>query len=398
MIRMAVIWHRLGPYHHARLRAAAERVELVGIEMSGEDKTYGWDKVTGSDGFCRVTVFPRCDCDTRPRSEIVTRLRAALDVIRPDVLAIPSWGEKYALAALAWSVSTGTSNVVMNESNEGDKRRRWWIEWAKRRIVSLFQAGLASSEGVPTYLEILGMPKERVFLGYNAVDNDYFARGAAEARRDVPRVRSELRLPEHYFVASARFVEKKNLPRLLDAFAKYRELAGRRAWDLVLLGDGALRPSLEQQRDALSLGGRVLMPGFKQYGELPTYYGLAQAFILPSTEEQWGNVVNESMACGLPVLVSERAGCAHTLVCNGVNGFTFDPYDAAGLAKLMLKFSEGEVDLVAMGRASRQIISRWTPNTFAEGLVKAAECALSQPKPRAGAFDRLLLSALIRVR
>ena len=65
MIRLAVIWHRLGPYHHARLRAAAQRVELTAIEMSGEDNTNAWDKVTGSDGFRRLTIFAACDCDTR---------------------------------------------------------------------------------------------------------------------------------------------------------------------------------------------------------------------------------------------------------------------------------------------------------------------------------------------
>jgi 1,2-diacylglycerol 3-alpha-glucosyltransferase len=55
--------------------------------------------------------------------------------------------------------------------------------------------------------------------------------------------------------------------------------------------------------------------------------GLASAFIQASTTEQWGLVVNEAMASGLPVLVSERCGCAPDLVKNGVNGYTFDPYD-----------------------------------------------------------------------
>ena len=103
------------------------------------------------------------------------------------------------------------------------------------------------------------------------------------------------------------------------------------------------------------------------------------------------------MACGLPVLVSTRCGCARTLVRNGGNGFTFDPLDVGGLAKLMLKFSDGEVDLVAMGQASRKIIGHWTPDTFADNFVKAAECALSQPKPSTTCFERLLLSAAIRL-
>ena len=81
------------------------------------------------------------------------------------------------------------------------------------------------------------------------------------------------------------------------------------------------------------------MPGFKQYDELPIYYGLAGAFIHASTTEQWGLVVNEAMAAGLPVIVSERCGCAPDLVENGRNGFTFDPYDVDALTHLMLKMA-----------------------------------------------------------
>jgi glycosyltransferase involved in cell wall biosynthesis len=110
-------------------------------------------------------------------------------------------------------------------------------------LVSHFQAGVVGSKENGSYLELLGMPNERVFEGFAVLDNEHFARGAAHARRDAARRRSELRLPERYFLASARFDEKKNLPRLLDAFARYRRLAGERAWDLVLLGDGAPRPA-----------------------------------------------------------------------------------------------------------------------------------------------------------
>jgi hypothetical protein len=97
------------------------------------------------------------------------------------------------------------------------------------------------------------------------------------------------------------------------------------------------------------------------------------------------------------VLIPERYGCAGTLVRNGVNGFLFDPLDAGGLAKLMLKVSNGEVGLAAMGQASREIISYWTPEAFAESLVRAAECALSQPKPYATVLERLLLWTAVRL-
>ena len=75
--------------------------------------------------------------------------------------------------------------------------------------------------------------------------------------------------------------------------------------------------SCERERSALGLDNDVIFPGFIQYDELPAYYGLAKAFIHASTVEQWGLVVNEALAAGLPVLVSERCGCAPDLVREG---------------------------------------------------------------------------------
>ena len=162
-------------------------------------------------------------------------------------------------------------------------------------------------------------------------------------------------------------------------------------WHLVVLGDGTLRGELEQRVAALGLGTRVLMPGFKQYPDLPLYYGLAQAFILASTTEQWGLVVNEAMASGLPVLVSERCGCAHDLVQPGVNGYTFDPRDVSALTGVMVRLAENEDERRAMGEASANLIEAWSPDVFAGNLIELAEMVKRSPRPQTGWVDRLLL-------
>src|SRR5207237_10914146 len=118
-----------------------------------------------------------------------------------------------------------------------------------------------------------------VLDGYDVVDNDYFAAGAAAARANAARVRAALGLPERYFLACNRFVGKKNLPTLIAAFAQYRRAAASGGWDLVLVGDGPLRPQLEKQIREPGLGAAVGLPGFKQYDELPAYSGLAAAFV-----------------------------------------------------------------------------------------------------------------------
>ncbi len=125
----------------------------------------------------------------------------------------------------------------------------------KRRLVGLYSAALVGGSRHADYLVQLGFPRERIFFGYDAVDNGYFIAETDKVRADGDPVRARLRLPERYFLASARFVEKKNLPRLLEAYARYRALsaeAGCTPWALVLLGDGEGRAELERAREALA--------------------------------------------------------------------------------------------------------------------------------------------------
>jgi glycosyltransferase involved in cell wall biosynthesis len=162
----------------------------------------------------------------------------------------------------------------------------------------------------------------------------------------------------------------------------------------VIVGDGELRAELEAACVRLGLAGHVLLPGAKRYDELPVYYGLASAFIHVSTTEQWGLVVNEAMASGLPVLVSNRCGCAVDLVEEGRNGYLFDPYKALTLPTIMQRLAVSGPALEDMGRASQQIIALWSTETFANNLARAAEVALSTKPPRAGVIDWLLLVLL----
>jgi glycosyltransferase involved in cell wall biosynthesis len=115
-----------------------------------------------------------------------------------------------------------------------------------------------------------------------------------------------------------------------------------------------------------------------------------------STTEQWGLVVNEAMAAGLPVLVSNACGCTPELVADGRNGYSFDPFDQKALATLLLRLAADDCDRQAMGNASREIVKRWSPDTFAEGLVGAAADALIAPRVRPRLIDRGVLWALGR--
>ena len=227
------------------------------------------------------------------------------------------------------------------------------------------------------------------------MENAYFHRRAEAIRSDAGKIRRQYDLPQDYFLASARFVEKKNLPRLLEAYAIYRGSSEDPA-SLVLLGDGPLRSALEAKRDALDLRDCVVMPGFKQVADLPAYYTLARAFVHPSTIEPWGLVVNEAMACGLPVLVSNKCGCAPELVRDGVNGFTFDPLDVEEMARHMARVSAPGFPRATFGEKSGEIVAEWCPDRFARGLSQAIEAALGLPPVSSSSVESGLLWILQR--
>jgi len=397
MISVAIIFDNFGPYHVARLEAASTVCDLLAIEVAGASEVYAWENISTSGKWKRITLIENTTSRSVSTSELVQRLERALEQFKPGVVVVPGWASPAAWGAMHWCVQRRVPLICMSESTEWDEPRVGWKEWVKGKLVGLFASALVGGKRHSDYLIKLGMAAERIFLGYDAVDNYFFSNNAVEIRANDGEVRRQKGLPRDYFLASARFVEKKNLPRLLEAYALYRSSCQEPTrWSLVLLGDGSLRSALEAKRDALGLGDHVMMPGFKQVADLPGYYALAGAFLHPSTVEPWGLVVNEAMASGLPVLVSNRCGCALELVSEGVNGFTFDPLDVEEIAQKMLRLSAPDFPRTAFGKKSEEIVAEWGPERFALGLSQAIEAAQASPPVSPTWVALLLLWVLMR--
>lgn len=368
----------LGPYHMARLEALGTVRDTLAIELAARSGVYDWDRVEGGASFERRTLFDVGDSSHVDDDRMERAIWDALDSHLPDVAFIPGWKAHAALSALRWCLARRRASVVLSESTRWDHPRIGWRESVKRSVVRLFGAGLVGGAPHRDYLMELGMPRSAIALGYDAVDNRHFAAGAAAARASGSRLRGRLDLPPRYFLASARFVPIKNLIGLLEAFARFRRLRPNSATALVLLGDGGERPLLEARSAELGLADSVSMPGFKQYRELPPYYGLADAFVHVSRVEPWGLVVNEAMAARLPVVVSRQCGCASTLVRDGDNGFCTSSDDADEIATRLAQLDDDEALRSRMGARSSEIIANWGPSRFAAGALEAAELAMDR--------------------
>jgi glycosyltransferase involved in cell wall biosynthesis len=389
-VKLAVLFDNFGPYHLARLKAVAAEVDLLALECFARSRDYGWNRPEEARDLPSVTLFAADGGALPGPAAFAGRISAELRRFAPDVVAVPGWSSRAAFSLLACARAAGVPAVAMSESTARDEPRVFLKEAVKRRVARLYAAALVGGAPHARYAAALGFPEAALFTGYDAVDNAWFMKAAEDRRR-----KGSPPFPAPFFLASNRFIAKKNLPRLLNAYARYRAKAGT-PWALVLLGDGPMRPEIEAQAARLGLAGALHMPGFVQYEALPDYYAFAGAFIHASTSEQWGLVVNEAMASGLPVIVSNRCGCCEDLVEDGVNGFTFDPFDEDRLATLMARMAADRCDRQAMGEAGRGRIGKWGPEAFAEGLKKAASYALGVPRRPLQRVDAALLRILAR--
>jgi len=368
----------------ANFQAVAERLVLTLIELDPKPSTIADPE------FYNFNVRS----SRSGRHSRVARVEGHLDDASPDAVLTLGWYGLKNMIALRWAAKTKTPAILCTDSNQFDFVRRSLGETVKRSLVRHYGVGWAAGQYSRNYLHTLEMDPQRIVVGpVDTIDNAHFHAGAEAARAQADTLRQRYRLPESYFLAANRLSPEKNVLGLLQAYDIYRRRTPNSPWRLVIVGEGSQRRQIEQRILELGLSELVVLAGLASFDVLPVYYGLANAFILASTKEPWGVVVNEAAAAGLPLLVSNRAGSAPHLIRESINGFSFDPANATEMAVRMCDIPNGKVARDAMGQASRRIVDGWTPERYADSLFKAVQRAMSMPLPNPSTIDRLLTNA-----
>ena len=390
--KVAIVWSNYGPYHYARFEAARRVMKSVvlAVEIGSVSSTHEWLASEDSRGK-KITLFPEQRDDVPSALATYIRALAVFRQERVKVVLIPSYWPATSFAMLLAARAAGAKTVMMNESHAATAKAAGIFAIIKRHLVRKYDAALVGGTRHKEYFSALGLASEKIVFGYDAVDNNYFVRAADEARTQAVVLRARYGLPRRYFLNVGRMVWKKNLEILVDAYKQVHARLGADCPRLVLVGSGNLESALLQRCTQggltvlqLTSAAQMVRPseadiifmGFRQVQDLPVLYALASAFVLPSRAEEWGLVVNEAMACGLPVLVSRVAGCAPDLIKPGENGFLFDPFDASELAGYLEIIAREPALTDSMGAASRRIIADWGCERFAAGAQRAVEIAM----------------------
>ncbi len=388
-IRIGILFAQFAAYHVDRIQAVARRfhgrAELIAVEVASRSKAYAWEPSEEVEGVTKLTLFPGQNFED---IGLVCRWWAQFRALRRcDVVLVGVGYGGLDIIALSWTLRLwGVQLVLLNDSKFDDRPREASIELGKTAILSCYYAAIVAGQRHMAYLRFLGFHKRRILPGFDSVDTDRIrAEGQAFAAS------ASINQAERPFIFVGRFVPKKNLPTLLEAFAIYVARTARPPRRLQLIGAGQLEPDLRAQCDRLGISGLVEFAGFLGAGEVSARLTASLALVLPSSEDQWGLVVNEAVAAGLPVIVSSAAGSRDLLVRSPVNGFVFEPGSSEALAAALVALAEDEALWIRMSAAS---LSRsWFGDS--ERFADAVQC-LIEPDAAASADSIARLIAELR--
>ena len=218
-----------------------------------------------------------------------------------------------------------------------------------------------------------GAAPEKVFIAPNIINNDvFFAKSSAFKQRGA-QLKDDLHLGNNMIVLFVgELNERKGVRFLLRAFTKLK--SERENTTLVIIGDGELKSKLIQLVSNESLT-HIVFTGWISEEEKIKYYAIADLFVLPTLSDVWGLVVNEAMACGLPIVTTTAAGCASDMIVEGENGFIVEPQNVDALHEAMRRIVYDELR-EKMGEKSYEILrTRFSLDNAVNGFLDAIQFA-----------------------
>ncbi len=322
------------------------------VLIAGKEESYGWDgegfesqyggvpvqvlsptfRGLGLRGYFKISTL-----------KTTVKFFVTLLKLRPKMVLVGGYDRPESMAAaftgwlFRWRVG------VMHDSRFNDAEsfsKSVVLERLKSLVVRRYQFFMCSGQECVDYSRFLGGRKKPAYRGgWNVVDNVAIGEAADDGSADAAIYQHfGISKGDPYFLMAIRFIAKKNAVRVLEAYALGCARSGADMPRLVICGQGELEEEYRAAVERLGIADRVSIVPWLDYSQVPRAARLSTALLLASTHDQWGLIVNEALAAGAPVLVSNRCG-AHELVKNGVNGYTFEPGDSEHLASLLVELA-----------------------------------------------------------
>ncbi len=227
------------------------------------------------------------------------------------------------------------------------------------------------------YYKYLSIPDNKLFLVPYSVNNEFFMSKVEEAKNKIDELKVKYGINNNHIniLYASKLLKRKNPIDLLKAFELVRQTIDN--VNLLFVGAGEEEDNLKRYVSKNKIDNVYLL-GFLNQSELPDVFAIADIFVLPAINEQWGLIINEAMCAGLPIITTDVVGAAPDLVKDGINGFIFKACDVNQLAEKLLIILSDEKLRINMGVNSKEIISKWSYKECIDGIQLALKSVVKK--------------------
>lgn len=342
----------MGPYHYARMNALNAFCSLHVFEATARDDHH-WENTKFQASFTKKTL-------------LTGRLGYAVKTMFPFTLLQQANWKDYdvvvngcgfsnpLLNSVMRSIPRSTKKVLWSESTRMDNPASGIKDLVKRQVLKTYDGAIVAGKLHRAYLERFGMPSQDIHEVGNVVENRFFSSNASPKKKGANVVE---------VLTVARFLNIKYL-NFITNLAAWAQEKNLEMLHFKIVGDG---PEFERIQNIISEKQlhNITLTGNLTPKQVALCYQEADVFLLPSLSEPWGLVVNEAMASGLPIIVSDRCGCVPELV-HPENGIVFDPLQFEAFIPLFESVIFDSEKRLAMGRAGKKRIQEFTPAKYAQ--------------------------------
>ncbi len=219
-----------------------------------------------------------------------------------------------------------------------------------------------------------GVNKENIFLSPDTVDTEFLLHDSIKLEKEKEMLKKRLNLNfEKLIVYVGQLIKRKGIIHLLQAYQ--RIFSDFNSIGLLIIGEGVQEEELKRYCHDHHLQN-VFFLGYKSRETLIQYMVISNLLVLPTLADVWGLVINEAMACGLPIVTTKQAGASTDLVYDDKNGYVVDAGDIDGLTIAIKQILQNPEKEQQMKIASREIIKNWGINEAVEGFLEAIRYTL----------------------
>lgn len=282
---------------------------------------------------------------------------------KPSVLNITGYYDLAIVLPALWFRLKGIPIVMSIDSTLNESKASGISFFIKKWILSKMDGFFSYGSKTTELITAFSVSKKKVLMENNAVDNDLLNANYQDYKNGQEFILKSKSFPANNFIFVGRFIIEKNLKVLIRTFTKIQN----KDWGLILVGTGPLKQELMVEAEKVD---NVFFEDPLPWYNIPKILAHGNVLVLPSISEPWGLVVNEAMACGLPVIVSEVCGSANDLVIEGINGFRFDPLSTEDLKSKLEWCISNSQKLKKMGEESEKLVSTHTPSLVAKQMFE----------------------------